>query len=419
MADFRKMTVESLRELARRVLGPGQSRKTKGELVEALEAAEKKAAPGPAAKRAGAKARTAAGRAVQKTEKAVRAAKQAGKAAQEGARAAAKAGRSAVAGVAEGVREAAKARKPRNGAKVAKVAAAIAGAAAGAVAGVAAGVSAGVAAARARRRKVGNGKPGGVAPDPEGYFVARVRGEEAVREAPHPMTETTSEAPESFPGIEEGGEGGEGYQENLGELPWGYGDNAFVALPRDPRTLFLYWDFSRETAEAAFAGLDRPRVELRIFARSGAGWDPVRTSDFALESRGFYVHDLEPGRVYRAEIHAVDRSGQSRRLGRGSNEMMLPPLGPSPVIDDRFIRIPWEVPLGRLLGPGHAGGPFSDEARALLARLSDWSRFAARPGAGSAGGPGGRPTSPGAWPSSPGVSSPTSPFGRFGPGEGT
>jgi hypothetical protein len=124
------------------------------------------------------------------------------------------------------------------------------------------------------------------------------------------------------------------------------------------------------------------------------------------------VHDLEPGRVYRAEIHAVDRSGQARRFGRGSNEMMLPPLGPSPVIDDRFIRIPWEVPLGRLLGSGHAGGPFSDEARALLARLSDWSRFAARPGAGSAGGPGGRPTSPG-------VSSPTSPFGRFGPGEGT
>jgi len=405
MADFRKMTVESLRELARRVLGPGQSRKTKGELVEALEAAAKKA-PAPAVKRAGARARNAAGRAAQKTEKAVRAAKQAGKAAQEGARAAARVGKSAAAGVAEGMREAAKARKPRNTGKVAKVAAAIAGAAAGAVAGVAAGVSA------ARRRKVGNGKPGVTSPDPEGYFVARVRGEEAVREAPHPMTETTSEAPEPFPALEEGAEGGDEYEENLGELPWGYGDDAFVALPRDPRTLFLYWDFSRETADAAFAGLEHPRVELRIFARSGAGWDPVRTSEFALESRGFYVHDLEPGRVYRAEIHAVDRHGQARLLGRGSNEMMLPPLGPSPVIDDRFIRIPWEVPLGRLLGPGHAGGPFSDEARALLARLSDWSRFAARPGAGSAGGPGGRPTSPA-------VSSPTSPFGRFVPGEGT
>jgi hypothetical protein len=244
--------------------------------------------------------------------------------------------------------------------------------------------------------------------------VARVRGEEAVREAPHPMTETTADVAEAFRAVdlaEEGFEAGEVYEEQLGELPWGYGDDAFVALPRDPRTLFLYWDFSQETARAAFAGLERPRVELRVFAREGGGWEPVRTVEFALESRGYYVHDLTPGRVYRAEIHAVDRRGQQRQLGRGSNEMMLPPLGPSAVIDDRFIRIPWEVPLGRLLGPGHAGGPFSAEARALLARLSDWSRFAGRPGGGSAGGAGGRPTSPG-------VSSPSSPFGGFGPGEG-
>ncbi|WP_242346176.1 DUF4912 domain-containing protein [Anaeromyxobacter terrae] len=408
MADFRKMTVESLRELARKMLGPGQSRKTKGELVAALEAAEKKTSN--VAKAARGKARTAASRAAEATGKAVRAAKQAGKAAGAGARAAARAGKAAAADVAEGVREAAKAPRTR---RAAKVAAAVAGAAAGAVAGVAASVSA----ARARRAKVGNGKPGGPAPDPEGYFVARVRGEEAVREAPHPMTETTSDAPEAFRAVEEGegaleAEAGAPFEENLGELPWGYGDDAFVALPRDPRTLFLYWDFSQETARAAFAGLDHPRAELRVFARNGGGWSPVRSVDFALEANGYYVHDLDPGRVYRAEIHAVDRRGEDRQIGRGSNEMMLPPLGPSPVIDDRFIRIPWEVPLGRLLGPGHAGGPFSEEARALLARLSDWSRFAARSGAvGSAGGVGGRPTSPG-------VSSPSSPFGGFGAGEG-
>jgi hypothetical protein len=413
MADFRKMTVESLRELARKLLGPGQSRKTKGELVAALEAAERKAAP--EAKRTGAKARAAASRAAETTGKAVRAAKKAGKAAKESARAAARAGKSAAASVSEGVREATKAtRQPKDtkAAKVAKVAAAIAGAAAGAAAGAMAGVAAGVSAARARRRKVGNGKPGGIAPDPEGYFVARVRGEDAVREAPHPMTETTADVAETFRAVElseEGFEAGEIFEEQLGELPWGYGDDAFVALPRDPRTLFLYWDFSQETARGAFAGLEHPRVELRVFARDGGGWEPVRTLGFALESRGFYVHDLTPGRVYRAEIHAVDRRGQQRQLGRGSNEMMLPPLGPSAVIDDRFIRIPWEVPLGRLLGPGHAGGPFSAEARALLARLSDFSRFAGRPG--SVGGVGGRPTSPG-------VSSPSSPFGGFGPGEG-
>ncbi|MFO0584048.1 MAG: DUF4912 domain-containing protein [Anaeromyxobacter sp.] len=224
--------------------------------------------------------------------------------------------------------------------------------------------------ARAKRSAEGDGAPGA-----EGYFVARVRGEDAVREAPHPLTETVGDAPvgAEAPPMDEG----------LGDLPWGYGDDTFMALPRDPRTLFLFWDFSGDTTSRAFDGLEGARAELRVLARAGAGWEEVRRIDFALESRGYYVHDLEPGRVYRAEIHAVGRGGD-RLLGNPTNDMMLPPLGPSPVIDDRFIRIPWDMPLGRLLGPGHAGGPFSDEARSLLARLSDWSRFGG--GGGSQGG---------------------------------
>jgi hypothetical protein len=78
-------------------------------------------------------------------------------------------------------------------------------------------------------------------------------------------------------------------------------------------------------------------------------------------------------------------------------------------VDDRFIRIPWEMSLGRLLGPGHAGAPFSEEARALLARLSDWSRFTGPTwGGGSAGGMGGR--------SSP-TSSPSAPLNEPGNGD--
>jgi hypothetical protein len=156
----------------------------------------------------------------------------------------------------------------------------------------------------------------------------------------------------------------------------------------------------------AFEGLEHPRAQLWIFARSDAGWDRLRAIDFALEARGYYVHDLEPGRTYRAEIHAVDGAGRDRMLGASSNEVTLPAVGPSPIVDDRFVRIPWEVPLGRLLGPGHSGGPFSDEARTLLSRLSDWSRFAGGTWGGSAGGMGGRPSSP--------TSSPSSPFGPFG-----
>jgi hypothetical protein len=234
--------------------------------------------------------------------------------------------------------------------------------------------------------------------------VARVRGEDAVREAPHPLVEPEPEDEEAAAEEAEGTpSGAPAYDEGLGELPWGYGDDAFVALPRDPRTLFLYWDWSGATLDAAFQGLEQGRSQLWIFARSGAGWERVRVIDFALESRGYYVHDLEPGRAYRAEIHVVDRRGAERLLARPSNPVGLPSSGPSAVLDDRFVRIPWDMLLGRLLGPGHAGGPFSEEVRALLARLSDWSRFGSAPvWGGSAGGMGGRPSSPTAAPSSPG-----------------
>jgi len=388
MRDLKKMTVGSLRELARKILGPGHSRKTKSELIAALEDAGEKAAAS-STRQPGARARGSGGREAPVTGKVAKAAKTAQKAGRAGARAVVRAGKAAAGGAAESAKEAAATRTRRPG-KIASAIAAVAGAAAGAAAGVAAARKA----AKSRRRT-------GVAqgPDPEGYFVARVRGEDAVRDAPHPMSET---ADDRFTAYEEGVGPGV-YDEQLGDLPSSYGDDALVALPRDPRTVFLYWDHARETVARGLEGLDHPRAQLWIFARAGAGWDRLRALDFALESRSYYVHDLEPGRSYRAEIHLVDRAGRERLLGAPSNEVLLPPVGPSPLIDDRFIRIPWDMPLGRLLGPGHAGGPFSDDVRAMLARLSDWSRFSGPTWGGSAGGMGGRPSSP--------TSSPSSPFG--------
>jgi uncharacterized protein len=257
----------------------------------------------------------------------------------------------------------------------------------------------------AARKASAQARATGTGLDPEGYFVARVRGEEAVRQAPHPMTEAAAE-----PGRQPPPAGPAKGDEGLGELPWGYGDDVLLALPRDPRTLFLYWDHAQKTVAQTFAGLEDGRAQLWIFGRNAeGGYDRLRTLDFALESRSFYVHDLEPGRVYRAEIHAVDRGGRERLLPHPSNEVQLPPLGPSPFVDDRFARIPWDQPLSRWLREFFPGGPFSEEARALLARLSDWSRFSGRVWGGSAGGMGGRPSSP-----SEGPSSPSSPWGRGG-----
>jgi hypothetical protein len=215
--------------------------------------------------------------------------------------------------------------------------------------------------------------------DPEGYFIARVRGEEAVRQAPHPMTEDDLDAAMRLHALGEAPVSPD--DEELGELPWRYGDDAFVALPRDPRTLFLYWDHAEETRARAFEWLDQPRAQLWLFAETEGGWERVRVVEFALEARGFYVHDLEPGRTYRAEIHVVDRQGRERRLAEPSNPVALPPSGPSALVDDLFARIPWDVPLERWIRELRAGGAFPAELRDLLARLSDWSRFRAPGGA--------------------------------------
>jgi hypothetical protein len=392
MAELKNMTVQALRDLARKALGRGHSRlKTKGELVAALQAAEKKVSG--AAEKAAAKLKEATGRAAKAAEKMVRTAKGPAKKKAAAPAAAAPAEPAAKKAAPERTRRAVKPAPPAKSRKPA-----------------AAGVAAAEAEAEAERATA--------EPDPEGHFVARVRGEGAVRDAPHPMGESTATAhaaPAAPP--RKGFRPDRHHEEHLGDLPWSYGDDAFVALARDPNTLFLYWDHADETLRGAWQGLEGGRPQLWIYVRQvDGGWERIRTVEFALESRSYYVHDLDPGRIYRAEIHVVDREGGEKLLGRASNEMELPPVGASPVVDDRFMRLPWGEPLQRLLRHVREGGPFPDELRAQFARLSDWGRFGAgvgEAGGGSAGGIGGRG---GAVPSSP--SSPAGPFGSGGRGEG-
>jgi len=390
MAELKNMTVQALRNLARKVLGPGYSKlKTKTELVAALQSAERKVAG--AAEKAATKVKQATGKAVRATGKVVESVS--GK----GAAVVAKGARSKVERERPGREKAEqqvdreKPRSNRPGARAAKEGARE------------------PAPAKPAGRKAAPPPALDREPDPEGYMVARVAGEQVARGAPRPLTEGALEgAPR---GRHEHALPPPAFDEHLGELSRGYQDDALIALPRDPKTLFLYWDHAQDTLRQAWEGLEGARPQMWIFAREpDGGWTRVKVLDFALESHSYYVHDLEPGRTYRAEIHVVDRQGRDRLVPRSSNEMMLPPVGPSPVVDDRFMRILWSEPLQRLLRSSRAGGPFPEDVRQQLARLSDWSRFAGRVWGGSAGGMGGRPFSPTSSPSLP-PSSPSSPWG--------
>jgi hypothetical protein len=187
--------------------------------------------------------------------------------------------------------------------------------------------------------RAGNGKkasePPKQAPVVEGFFVVRVAGTgEAER---HQLTESSGRTPPPQPPPA-------GYDEQLGELPDVYEDDAELLLPRDPHTLFFLWDYSRDTRQSALAGLHEPHARIRVYD----GDQLVRELDFALESRSYYIHGLEPGRNYRVEAYFVGDNGEARRLGRGTNVIALPNAGPSSNLEVRFLRIPWEVPLSRL-----------------------------------------------------------------------
>lgn len=174
-------------------------------------------------------------------------------------------------------------------------------------------------------------------PRPEAFVVARVAGEEAAFQAPVPLTE---DALRSIPSRGNGAEEPAGPA--LAPLPAAYHDDTFVAMARDPFTLWVMWDFAAPTVHAAREGLHNPRTKLRIF-RAG---HLARDIDFALESGSYYVAELEPGQRYVAEIVYVGDNGE-RRIGAPSNPVDLPPVGRSSLVDDRYATLPWATRLTR------------------------------------------------------------------------
>jgi hypothetical protein len=162
----------------------------------------------------------------------------------------------------------------------------------------------------------------------EGFFVARMAGEqEAWR---HHLTEAQNRQPREALGSPD-------YDERLGDLPMDYEDDTALLLARDPQTLFVLWDFSAEARRRALEGLPSPRAVLRVYDDADV---LVRVIDVALESRSYYIHGLPPGHPYRVEAHFVGGNGRSRRIGHSSNRVFLPPGGPSEDISVRYLRMP-------------------------------------------------------------------------------
>lgn len=132
--------------------------------------------------------------------------------------------------------------------------------------------------------------------------------------------------------------------ENIGELPWAYGDGRLVALVRDPVTLFVYWDLSQQQIDQGFHDLGPSRAMLRLWNARKAN-DLVRETDVRLDARAWYVRELPAGTEVRAELWAVGERG-SRRL-RAARPVRLPPELPSEQLEAFYLRLDLGQPLPR------------------------------------------------------------------------
>ena len=131
------------------------------------------------------------------------------------------------------------------------------------------------------------------------------------------------------------------------------GTDAPLLLVRDPTTLFVFWDFRRELERGAALGLREPRLLLRLHR----GSDLDRTLELPLSSRSTYVTGLTSGQEYTAEVLLLGRDGWTRPVGSRSMARRLPPGRVSARLEVRTLRLPWSEPLPGAPEPSTPAAP--------------------------------------------------------------
>ena len=122
-------------------------------------------------------------------------------------------------------------------------------------------------------------------------------------------------------------------------LPMRYDVDECVAIPVDPRTLYVYWEIRDRTLEFARASRQAGAIVLRV-AVIEPTWDGPQSSVRDHEVSGavgdFFVRDLPAGCVVRAAIGWKD--GDTFLPISHSPALETPPGGPSPLVADVLVR---------------------------------------------------------------------------------
>ncbi len=136
--------------------------------------------------------------------------------------------------------------------------------------------------------------------------------------------------------------------DNLSELPEGYGESRIVLLPRDPQWAYTYWDIPNEHKQE-LRNQGGSRLALRFYDVTDI--DINSQSPHSLQqyecgevAREWYLPVPVSDRDYTVEIGYVCNDGRWLVLSRAAS-VRIPPVYPSDWVEDKFLTVDWNESL--------------------------------------------------------------------------
>ena len=156
-----------------------------------------------------------------------------------------------------------------------------------------------------------------------------------------PLAEQRVKASKYYLGVTESPELDESF-----EYPETYGESAITLMVRDPYWLFTYWEFAPDlrsdlAARIGESALLQSRLVLRVYDVTGTDLEhPVehRDIDIAHGARNWYINVMRVEREYCVDVGVITPDGSFIVIAR-SNRVVLPPVGPSDVVDEEWVTL--------------------------------------------------------------------------------
>ncbi|AFZ37073.1 Rho termination factor domain protein [Stanieria cyanosphaera PCC 7437] len=136
--------------------------------------------------------------------------------------------------------------------------------------------------------------------------------------------------------------------EDLGELPGGYGESRIVLMPRDPQWAYTYWDVPNDHKEE-LRRQGGQQIALRLYDVTDISLEyqaPHSVQEYLCDelAREWYLPLPVSDRDYVIDIGYRCADGRWLVLAR-SVPVRVPPVYPSDWIEDVFVTVNWEEEL--------------------------------------------------------------------------